>query len=437
MDPVEAIAATICYEGYVLWPYRRSAMKNRKRWLLGVVYPRAYSEAGGGSDPWRMQTQCLILGHAPIVSIKVRFLHVVDRLVGRATDEGLAWVDALRVGEARYLAWEEATEREVFIDALAVAELRAPACVPIAIAAGSTEEPLLEADGRFAGALVRRWEALEGAVEVRAEPLQDRAFKLTVQITNTTSWSGQQRVLLQTFVSAHTILRVTAGEFVSLLDPPASLKPLVDSCVNLNTWPVLAGPEEERRTLLSAPIILYDYPRVAPESHGDLFDSTEIDQLLTLNILTLTDAEKEEMRASDPRTRAILERTESLTAADFMKLHGAFREFRMLREEGEINPLFAAVERRPPESVVVRGATLRVGSKVRLRPRPCGDIFDLALAGRVASVVAIEQDYDERIHLAVTLDDDPGRDLGAQGQVGHRFYFAPEEVEPLDDSEGD
>jgi hypothetical protein len=84
--------------------------------------------------------------------------------------------------------------------------------------------------------------------------------------------------------------------------------------------------------LLSSPIILYDYPQIAPESPGDLFDGGEIDQLLVLNILSLTDEEKEEMHASDPRTREILERTESLSPEELMNLHGAVREFRMLRE---------------------------------------------------------------------------------------------------------
>jgi hydrogenase maturation protease len=193
----------------------------------------------------------------------------------------------------------------------------------------------------------------------------------------------------------------------------------------------LVGEESERHTVLSAPIILYDYPRIAPESPGDLFDGTEIDQLLMLNILTLTDEEKAEMRASDPRAREILERSESLTAADFMRLHGAIRECRFIRESAESAPAWETLERPAPQSVLVQGTALTKGSKIRLRPRPGGDIFDLALAGKIAVVEAIEQDYEDRIHLAVTLEDDPGRDLGMARQPGQLFFFAPDEVEPL------
>ena len=79
----------------------------------------------------------------------------------------------------------------------------------------------------------------------------------------------------------------------------------------------------------------------------------------------------------------------------------------------------------------VAGVAIAPGSRVRLRPHPGGDVFDIALTGRVAVVEAIEQDYEERIHVAVTLEDDPGRDLGLARQPGHRFFFAPDELEPL------
>ncbi len=84
------------------------------------------------------------------------------------------------------------------------------------------------------------------------------------------------------------------------------------------------------------------------------------------------------------------------------------------------------------ESLVVEGVELKKGSRVLLRPRPGGDIMDLALAGKVAFIEGIEQDYEDRIHLAVTLEDDPGRDLGEDRVIGHRFFFSPEEVIPLD-----
>jgi len=88
-------------------------------------------------------------------------------------------------------------------------------------------------------------------------------------------------------------------------------------------------------------------------------------------------------------------------------------------------------EKTTVESVSVSGVEVKTGMRVRLRPRAGGDIFDLALAGQVAIVESIEQDYEGRNHLAVVLEDDPGRDLGMLRQPGHRFFFSPEEVEPL------
>jgi hypothetical protein len=81
------------------------------------------------------------------------------------------------------------------------------------------------------------------------------------------------------------------------------------------------------------------------------------------------------------------------------------------------------------ESVEVSGFEIKQGMRVRLKPRAGGDIFDLALAGKIAIIESIEQDYEGKVHLAVVLDDDPGRDLGMMRQPGHRFFFAPEEVE--------
>jgi hypothetical protein len=335
VDAVKKIAEAVLYEGYILWPYRRSARKNQQRWTFGGVYPRAYSEARGEDDPWIMQTQCLVRGdEESTIEVKVRFLHVTERRVGRKSDETLEFVEELRVGGELYLPWDEATEREVTVGRFRLSELGSPKRVGINIPAGSREEPLAEPAGESVGALVRSWRALYGTVEVEAEPLREGTFRVTVRITNTTPWGGEDResTLRQTFVSTHTALGVEAGEFVSLMDPPEEFREAARECKNLGTWPVLVGEEGERNMLLSSPIILYDHPQIAPESPGDLFDGGEIDQLLVLNILTLTDEEKEEMRASDPRAREILERCETLSPEELMNLHGAVREFRMLRE---------------------------------------------------------------------------------------------------------
>ena len=335
MDVAKKIADAVLYEGYLLWPYRRSARKNQQRWTFGGVHPRAYSEARGGDDPWIMQTQCLMLGdEESTVEVKVRFLHVVERKVGVKSGETLQFVDELRVGGELHLPWDEAAEREIAVGRFKLSELlESSRQAEVDILGGSREEPLTEPTGEDVGALVRSWRPLRGAVEVGAELLQEGIFRVTVRITNTTPWDGEDResTLRQTFVSTHTTLEVEAGEFVSLTDPPEELGEAAEGCENLKTWPVLVGEEGERNMLLSSPIILSDYPQVAPESPGDLFDGTEIDQMLILNVLNLTDEEKEEMRASDPRGREILERCESLSPEELMRLNGTFRDIRMLR----------------------------------------------------------------------------------------------------------
>jgi hypothetical protein len=335
VDTAKKIAEAVLYEGYLLWPYRRSARKNQQRWTFGGVYPRAYSEARGEDDPWIMQTQCLVVGdEETAVEMKVRFLHVTERKVAKKSGETLEFVEELRVGGELYLPWDEATEREMTVGRFKLSELESPKQVGIDILGGSKEEPLAEPAGEVVGVLVRGWRTLRGTVEVEAEPLREGTFRITVRITNTTPWGGEDResTLKQTFVSTHTALEVEGGEFVSLIDPPKELREAAQGCENLKTWPVLVGEEGERNMMLSAPIILYDYPQIAPESPGDLFDGTEIDQMLILNVLNLTDEEKEEMRASDPRGREILERCESLSPEELMKLSGTFREIRMLRE---------------------------------------------------------------------------------------------------------
>jgi hypothetical protein len=336
VDAVKKIAEAVLYEGYILWPYRRSAKKNQQRWTFGGVYPRAYSEARGEDDPWIMQTQCLVSGdEESTIEVNVRFLHVTERKVGRRNGEDLEFVEELRVGGELCLSWDEATEREITAGRFELSELlEAPKRVEIDIPGGSREEPLAEPTGEVAGALVRSWRTLCGTVEVEAETLGERTFKVTVRITNTTPWRGEDResTLRQTFVSTHTVLEVEGGEFVSLTDPPEEFREAVRECENLKTWPVLVGEEGARNMLLSSPIILCDYPQIAPESPGDLFDGGEIDQLLILSILTLTDEEKEEMRASDPRAREILTRCESLSPEELMNLHGAIREFKMVRD---------------------------------------------------------------------------------------------------------
>jgi hypothetical protein len=313
VDPVRRIADAVLYEGYILWPYRKSALKNQRRWSFGSLYPP------GGDDPSIMQTQCLLEGgEDAVVDLTVRFLHLVERQAYRAAEP----VEELVLGDERHLSWEEAAERELSV----LADLRSSRQLPIDVPAGSSREEL-----GSGGALVRSWRALRGIVEVGAERLRSGLYRLSVRIENTAPAEDGDREQ-RAFRSTHTVLAARGGGFISLTDPPEALRAEAEACENIGTWPVLAGEEGDRSTVLSSPIILPDHPQIAPESPGDLFDATEIDQMLVLNILSLTEEEKREMRDSDPRAREILDRTESLTEEELMRLHGAIREFGLVRE---------------------------------------------------------------------------------------------------------
>lgn len=346
MGTVEKIAEVVLYEGFLLYPYTRSTTKNQQRWTFGGVYPRGYSEASGGDDPWMMQTQCLVVGDGQTeLDIKVRFLHVVDRTVDQISDGERRSVEELRNGDQVYRPWEEAIEREVLIggayEPLTIAGLTGEGkSVPIDVPLGSDEEPILDPDGVTIGAVSRHWQALRGEVHVVAEPLNERCYRLTVRIVNTTPWknapgaSSRSETVRRGMISTHTILQVRNGAFVSLLEPPAEYQEAAKRCENVKTWPVLVGEPGERHTLLSSPIILYDYPQIAPESPVNFFDTTEIDELLALSVMTLTEDERREMRETDPRAREILEKTESLTPEELMGLHGTIRSLQELRMEG-------------------------------------------------------------------------------------------------------
>ncbi|HEY5261357.1 MAG TPA: hypothetical protein VIJ33_04545 [Solirubrobacteraceae bacterium] len=310
-DVTRRIADAVLYEGYLLWPYRKSALKNQQRFTFGGVYPPAWEDRSS------IQAQVLLEGNEDAeVEVRVRFLHVVQRQVlkGGPSPVSLQPVEELEVGGERWVSWEEAVEREF-----------EPG--PIRVSAG---EQLEQISG---GAIRRSWRTLEGEVAVSREILGPSLSRFTVRVANTISWMGQIRAeaLRQTFCSTHAILRARGGTWVSLTDPPVELRAEAGGCENSGVWPVLVGEQGDRATMLASPIILSDHPAIAPESPGDLFDSGEIDQMLVLNILAMTEEERREMRDSDPRAREILERTEALTDEEIMRLNGAVREFGLVR----------------------------------------------------------------------------------------------------------
>ena len=324
LDRVEQIAKATLYEGYMLYPYRPSSVKNRQRWNFGVLYPQSYSEAQDGCDACAMQTECLVAGKtAAKLDVRLRFLQVQVRERPQPDNSPRGPTDF----------WQEAVEREVCVptfslDAATLGPVTSRfdflACAPGQSALNSEKE------------VVRRQARICGDVEIMARRVGAGVFQLTTQVRNTTpfdsSAANREDALLHSLISAHFVFVVQDGEFVSLLEPPPELQELAAQCKNGGAWPVLVGDPGQRDTLLASPIILYDYPQIAPESAGDLFDGTEIDEILSLRILTLTDEEKREIRESDERARQVLERTETMPPEQFMKLHGAVRGLRPVRE---------------------------------------------------------------------------------------------------------
>jgi hypothetical protein len=447
MNPalVDQVVHAVLYEGYILYPYRASAKKNRQRFTFGRVYPEAYSIAENGAEPCLMQTQVLV--EAPstaTLGVTVRFLHPMARDVGALATplqqlppdddpDFFHIVPELEIDGTLYQSWQEAVERSVRIPTEALAELfHETRKAPFRFPASRTIEPIFRQDKQIAGVIVRRQEAVEGVVELTAETLESSICKITVRVLNQSAvpvkdLGDSNEIVMRTFASTHTILHMAGGEFVSLLDPPAACASAAAACRNIGAWPILVGEEEkkERDTMVSSPIILYDYPRIAPESPGDLFDSGEIDEILTLRIMTMTDAEKREMRGVDEQARRILERTEALPGEHLLKMHGVMRDSNTM-DESFFNP----ASRVP--TVLIQGVSLREGDRVRVRPKTRADIMDIALAGKIAIIEAIEEDAENKTHLALVLEDDPGKDLGFLRQPGHRFFYGTDEVEPLE-----
>ena len=354
---VERIVNALLYEGYILYPYRASAVKNRQRWNFGVIYPQDYSLSQGGAEASSMQTECLLLGDRRAkLDVKIRFLHllartvVADRQVRPYADsqtvlapltdpqetigQNFHAAEPLEIGVTIPAAWQEAVEREVDAPGIDLSEIVAePRRMTFAFPAMLEATPLLDSGGQAVGMIARRQQFIEGTVEVAAERAGDGLFKVAVRILNLTPLEdachkSRDEALMRSLISTHTILGVRRGEFVSLLDPTEQFREAAAGCRNIGAWPALVGEEGERDCLLAAPIIVYDYPQVAPESAGDFYDGTEIDELLTLRVMTMTDQEKQEMRLVDERARQILERTETLSPERLMKLHGAVRSLR-------------------------------------------------------------------------------------------------------------
>lgn len=412
---IEKIADAVLFEGYILYPYRASAIKNRQRWNFGTLYPRAYVDAQAPSETAAFHAEVLIEGSIDsVVDARVRFLE----LMAPGAD-----------GQAH---WSEGLVRSRSVEGLTVGRLMEGFDKTFDFA-GLSDEECSQAAADY------RPVSTKGRLTLKGMQVREGLYRIHAAFSNETApelfdQNGHEGAQACAFTSAHLLLNVQRGEFISLLEPQAEVEAEAKRCVNQGVFPVLAGEKSERSRMLCSPIILYDYPQVAPESRGDYFDGCEMDEMLALRVMTLTDEEKAEIRGGDARAREILARTETLPPDHLLKLHGAVRGLRPVAEvdaSSGMHPWNPFDERPPVEMVRIFGIEVRAGDRVRIWPRKKADIMDMAMEGKVAIVEAIEQDLDDNVQLAVVLEDDPGRDMGMLRQPGHRFFFHPEEVEPL------
>ncbi len=425
MDPfadVLPVADAVLYEGYLLYPYRRSSTKSQMRWQFGVLAPRDWIQAHGVPDPgvagsaesWFQQADCLVEARGTArVRVRLRFLQLQRRQLAERLPGGeLRAVDSLE-GQ---LSFDEALPRDIEVCAELGELLGDERCQPIRVDGEENGEAVLDEHGTTVGRLTRTSWPVAAVLRMSAEPAAApfALHRLRIRVENAVRLEepgvARDVALRRSLIAVHLLLEVSAGRFLSLLDPPEWAAAAAAGCQNRHVFPVLAGPREN--VMLCSPIILYDQPRIAPESPGDLHDAAEIDEILSLRTRTLTDDEKREARATDPRAAAIVDRADAMPAELMARLHGAVRSLG------------------PPDGVLVDGVRVGPGSRVRLHPRGRGtDAYDMFVAGRTAKVHAIRHDVDGSVHIAVTVDDDPAAEL--HEWYGRYFHFSPEEVQPL------
>jgi hypothetical protein len=439
-EAARAIADAVLFEGYLLYPYRASATKNQARFQFGVLAPN-WAHTG---DATTSHTECLL--EAPEgahLETRTRFLRLRTRH-DDTTPEG----------------WDEGEPTQITTTlTLHGASTHAHT---------SHEQPATDTTDTGAGGARRA--ALRAEVHLNATRLPGpyRLWRLRLDVTNTTpdtahtaeDATDRTRVLRRSLVACHTLMGVRGGAFVSSLEPPAFAAAAAAACRNEHAFPVLAGPPGRRDLMLSAPIILYDHPRIAPESPTDLCDATEIDEILLLRTMTLTEEEKRQSRATDPRAATIIDVADGLPPQLLERLHGTLRYLRQVEAgpapaggdaPASTSPTEPARDGMPvPEAGAPwwdpaseacagtgpdgRSASVGVpapGARVRLRAgRRRADAQDMFLHGRHATVRAVLTDVDGATHIAVTLDDDPL--AGLYGQTGRYLYFDPDEIEAVE-----
>jgi hypothetical protein len=443
LDRIRAVADAVLYEGYLLYPYRATSRKNQVRWQFGVLGPEGADIAGIGEDS-HLSMDCLldVRTNQPIqemqaaLSIHVRFLQLQWRRTEQVDDRGgYVSVPELRVGAERWFSWDEAVEGESS-HTVPLADLSSGQSWTLAAEAAETIEPVHDQYGNPAGRLVRERWSVAATVTAQLTPI-DRLYRLSVAIDNQATAGGltdKNDALRRSLLGTHMIIESHDPQvaFLSVIDPPDYAQEAARQCTPHRCWPVLAGEPGQVGAVLGSPIILYDYPEIAGESTGSLFDATEIDEILMLRVLTMTDAEKAEARATDPKAAEIIYRCDAMSPEDLMRLHGTFRDPDPTPPSWtDASDPFAIFNDHDPETgeVMISGTTVRKGSLVRLNPRRRADAQDVFYADQLARVTAVHRDLDNETHVAVVLIDDPAADL--HDWYGRYLYFSPDEVVPL------
>jgi hypothetical protein len=483
LDQARAVADAVLYEGYLLYPYRATSSKNSSRWQWGVLGPPGAAARGFGEEP-DLSSCCLLRAGADAqVTLRLRFLQLQTRGV-----EAVVPGDRMRfepvaelcAGATRWISWDEAVAHEIELGPCRLADLEAEQSFRVEVPGGEDVELIGPDDSAPAGRLVRRREQLTGGVTVRAAAV-DSLVRLRVDVANRAPERAVDKIsaIRRSFIGTHLLLSAQDAEFVSLLEPPEGAERAVSGCEQRRGWPVLVGEPGSTQTVLVSPIILYDYPEIAEQSAGALFDSTEIDEILTLRVMTLTDEEKAAARATDPRAAEIIDRCEQMSPQSMQALHGVLRDphagvvadslgaFGSLDVVGgagppdlsdvptftePVDPRSGDIRNADPTSfdtsgapwwdpaqdasvhpevdtVLVGGVAIGKDSLVRLHPSRRADAQDLFFAGEAARVTAVLGDVDGHVHVAVVLVDDPAADM--HEWYGRYLYFAPDELEPL------
>ena len=397
---VEELVGSLLYEGYALYPYTPGSTKNATPTPFGIVYPPAYAESQPAAHPLARLECALEAGPEAELRATVRFLQAAG-----AGHRGL--------------------ERRLELGPVRLVELARPNQGPL------REFSFEPEDG--AGP------AIAGRVRMRAELLGPELARVKLCVHNSTeiahpSEISRAEALRHSLLSVHPLLEVEDGRFVSPLERQGVRGDAVSGCEPLNTFPVLVGDRD--RAVLGAAIALPEHPELAPESLGNLFDNTEIEEALLLHVQALSEGEREAIAGQDPAVREMIERADAVSNEEMLDLHGrlTFAEPEPGGDPVEQPP--SNSERRPPPGVdavkgevetEVGGAPLRRGDTVVLRPGTEGDVFDKILDGRSATIERIYRGYDDRVYLGVTVDDDPGQDL--LRETGRYLFFFGDEVE--------